>query len=56
MLVTHDRMLIALLNALMLLESKLREDQVRKLKHQKPELPARWRDEIGEITAQLNLG
>lgn len=46
----------ALLNALLLLESKLQEDLARKPKHQKPELQARWRREIAEITARLNLG
>jgi hypothetical protein len=46
----------ALLTALFALESKLEADQARKPKHQKPELQARWRREIADITARLHLG
>ncbi|HGM5102160.1 MULTISPECIES: ABC-F family ATP-binding cassette domain-containing protein [Serratia] len=46
----------ALLTALFALESKLEADLARKPKHQKPELQARWRREIADITARLNLG
>jgi hypothetical protein len=34
----------------------LEADQARKPKHQKPELQARWRREIADITARLHLG
>ncbi|BEN49709.1 hypothetical protein SMKC057_18210 [Serratia marcescens] len=46
----------ALLAALLALESKLEDDLARKPKHQKPALQARWRREIADITARLNLG
>lgn len=46
----------ALLTALFALESKLEDDLARKPKHQKPALQARWRREIADITARLNLG
>ncbi|MDU7471426.1 MAG: ATP-binding cassette domain-containing protein, partial [Serratia marcescens] len=46
----------ALLTALLALESKLEDDLARKPKHQKPALQARWRREIADITARLNLG
>ncbi|MEG7344830.1 ABC-F family ATP-binding cassette domain-containing protein [Serratia marcescens] len=46
----------ALLAGLLALESKLEDDLARKPKHQKPALQARWRREIADITARLNLG
>jgi len=42
-----------LLERLILLETLLEEDRLRKPKHQKPHLQAQWQEEIAALTAQL---
>jgi ATPase subunit of ABC transporter with duplicated ATPase domains len=42
-----------LLERLILLETLLEEDRLRKPKHQKPQLQAQWQEEIAALTAQL---
>ncbi|MNB84047.1 putative ABC transporter ATP-binding protein [compost metagenome] len=42
-----------LLERLIQLEALLEEDQLRKPKHQKPQLQAQWREEIAALSAQL---
>lgn len=42
-----------LLERLIQLEALLEEDQLRKPKHQKPQLQAQWREEIAVLSAQL---
>ncbi|MDY0924077.1 MULTISPECIES: ABC-F family ATP-binding cassette domain-containing protein [unclassified Leclercia] len=42
-----------LLERLIMLETLLEEDRLRKPKHQKPQLQAQWQEEIAALTAQL---
>ncbi|WP_333849612.1 ABC-F family ATP-binding cassette domain-containing protein [Leclercia sp.] len=42
-----------LLERLILLETLLEEDRLRKPKHQKPQLQAQWQEEIAALTAKL---
>ena len=42
-----------LLERLIMLETLLEEDRLRKPKHQKPQLQAQWQEEIDALTAQL---
>ncbi|MFK3711514.1 ABC-F family ATP-binding cassette domain-containing protein [Leclercia adecarboxylata] len=42
-----------LLERLIMLETLLEEDRLRKPKHQKPQLQAQWQEEIATLTAQL---
>jgi len=44
-----------LLATLLELESKLQEDQARKLRHQKPELQRQWQQQIAQLSAMLDL-
>ena len=45
----------ALLQALLVLEEKLQQDEARKAKHQKPAQQQQWRREIAQLKQQLNL-